>query len=38
MAVLILVFTSDFAALLRRRRFSLVPIRFIWLLMFATGS
>ena len=37
MAVLILVLTSDFAALLRSRAFSLVPIRFIWLLMFATG-
>ncbi len=31
------VLTSDLAALLRRRLFSLVPIRFIWLLMFATG-
>ena len=37
-ALLILVFTSDLAALLRRRRFSFVPIRFIWLLIFATGS
>ena len=36
-ALLILVLTSDLAALLRRRRFSLVPMRFIWLLIFATG-
>ncbi len=37
-ADLIRVLTSDFAALLRRRRFSLVPIRLIWLFIFATGS
>ncbi len=37
-AVLIRVFTSDLAALLRSRRFSFVPIRLIWLLIFATGA
>src|SRR5699024_5719920 len=30
------VFTSDFTAWLRRRRFSLVRLRFFWDLMFAT--
>src|ERR1700691_5086192 len=38
MADLTRVFTSALAALLRSRAFSFVPIRLIWLLMFATGS